>query len=407
LSIRRGKLGLALAVALLLPACGGGGGAGDGTTTAAAATTDLSVIATVPAVVTVGQPFTASIAVSNPGAVMAENMVATAILPPGINAIAVRMPGAVCVLGSKVSCRIPSLAGGVTVMEIDGTTTTVGNLSITAEANSTTFDPNTANNAETKTTVVGASTDSIQQAIDNAVSGQTITVDPGTYVGSLTFGGKNITLASRDGPASTKLIQAVGSNAVQMGTGGTLKGFTIIARTAGVQVDGLGGSIISDNIFDPSVWGAPTAIGVYGVNAFSGATIQRNTFRNHSCVSPPFPAGVVMFSSLGNATTYGDIEISDNQFQNNDCPDIALGNLPPSASVSIASNTPSLQPLGLVVVGSNASLSTVGGGSLVTWSTFSPSIDGTVLLTSPSSSLDGKVLIGTLAPGGGSQITVQ
>src|SRR3954470_9663160 len=122
-------------------------------------------------------------------------------------------------------------------MEIDGTTTTVGNLSITAEANSTTFDPNTANNAETKTTVVGASTDSIQQAIDNAVSGQTITVDPGTYVGSLTFGGKNITLASRDGPASTKLIQAVGSNAVQMGTGGTLKGFTIIARTAGVQVD--------------------------------------------------------------------------------------------------------------------------------------------------------------------------
>jgi hypothetical protein len=345
-------------------------------------------------------------------------MVASATLPPGIGFASVRMPGAVCAVSNKVTCRIPSLPVGVTVMEIDASPTAVGDLAISAEATTTTFDPNGANNAQTKTIVVGASTAAIQQQIDNALPGVPVVVDPGTYVGTLTFRGKNITLVSRDGPATTRIIQPTGLSAVQMGTGGTLTGFTIVARSAGVEVDGAGGSVITGNVFDPALWGEPIAIGVYGVNAFAGATVQNNTFRHHACPAPSVLGveanGVVMFSSLPNATGYGAVQVSGNTFESNNCPDIGIGTLPSNTNITIdTTGSGSIvglpQPQTVVTAGATLTLSQTSANGIINWSLSSLGTGGSVNLTAPVQTLGSGnvVLTGTLSGGATPVLTLQ
>ena len=56
---------------------------------------------------------------------------------------------------------------------------------------------------QTSSTFVGLPAAGIQGRIDTASPGDTIIVDPGFYNGPLYFGGKNITLRSRDGPSAT------------------------------------------------------------------------------------------------------------------------------------------------------------------------------------------------------------
>ena len=69
----------------------------------------------------------------------------------------------------------------------------------------------------------------IQSAIDNSVSGDTIIVNPGTYNETLVFNGSNCTLVSAEGPEST-VIDAGGNGTVltMLNSGsGTVDGFTI------------------------------------------------------------------------------------------------------------------------------------------------------------------------------------
>lgn len=422
--------GMPLVVAVLLTACGGGGGGGAAdapSTGSQSVAVDVSLSATAPAVVTVGQPISYSVTVVNPAANAADNTVATISFSGGVSVSAARTASGTCIVTSVVSCSLGSMPPGTNIIEIDATATAASDAAISASVTSATFDPNTANNGHTKTTAIGISTAVLQQAIDRAVAGQTIVVDPGTYVGSLTFRGKDIKLISRDGPTTTRIIQAVGLGAVQMGPGGTVEAFTIVPRTVGVQVNGSGGSVISGNVFDAGPWGAPLEIGVGGVNASGGATVQNNVFRNHSCLSP-FTGelgsiAVVTFSSLANATSYGAVRVMDNLFENNNCADIALQMLPPTADVTIDRNTslnntmpvptapiiPSSATLAGSVGGSIATVAGFEGGAIswgvingpvtmstasgnVTLNSVAPNTSGSILLTTSPSSFGSNVL---------------
>ncbi len=80
-----------------------------------------------------------------------------------------------------------------------------------------------ANAANPTTWTVPGNFSTIQAAINAASSGDTILVGPGTYTQSLEFGGKNITLESTAGPAST-IIHPSSGGCVDMGPGGALIG---------------------------------------------------------------------------------------------------------------------------------------------------------------------------------------
>src|SRR5204862_2220342 len=105
---------------------------------------------------------------------VADNVVATISFSGGISVSAARAASGTCTVTTVVSCSFGSVGTGTNTIEIDATPMAAGNLGITAQATS-------ANNTDTRNTVVGLSTHSIQQAIDNAVPGETIVVDPGTY----------------------------------------------------------------------------------------------------------------------------------------------------------------------------------------------------------------------------------
>jgi hypothetical protein len=165
-------------------------------------------------------------------------------------------------------------------------------------------------------------TSPLQSLIDSATSGDTIFVKPGTYVGSLTFRGKNVTLRSTEGPDVTILDNSGGTGAVVgMGPAGTLTGFTIRKGT-GVIVRGVGsvirGNIISDNLG-----------GIDGNT--SSPLIEGNIFRNNHCDSQ-FSSGVVYFGNTSSPT------IVNNVFEGNPCRAINLV-LPAGNRPAVLNNT--------------------------------------------------------------------
>lgn len=279
--------------------------------------------------VTVGGAFSYNITVVNWGPAAATGVVVTDVLPTGLNYVSVTASLGSCTGSSTVTCNLGTLAAGwSSSITLSVTASTAGVFHNTATVTGSTADANPVNNSATATTTVGSSAGSIQGLIDAANSGDTVLVPPGLYVSGINFNGKNITLASSAGPAST-ILNGNNGTAVQMGPGGTIRGFTITGARAyfgaGIAVSGTG-SMISGNIFDGNsayTGGYGAAIGGNGASP----TIERNIFRNNGCYGDTqSTAGVVTFINSSSPT------IVNNIFENNPCRGLNLsltsGNTP-------------------------------------------------------------------------------
>lgn len=138
---------------------------------------------------------------------------------------------------------------------------------------------------------VPAEQPTIQSAIDNSASGDTILVSPGTYFENITFNGKNVTLISESGPGVTTINGGGVNSVVRFRNGETraarLEGFTITNGRLNLSLDHWDGGGIA------IVNSSPTIIGnVITDNAacfdgggidshFSSPLIKDNVIRNN------------------------------------------------------------------------------------------------------------------------------
>ncbi len=176
----------------------------------------------------------------------------------------------------------------------------------------------------------------IQAGIFAAQEGDTVLVDPGTYMECIDFDSKGITVASSAGPEVT-IIDGGGQGVVvtihdceQKQCG--LQGFTLRNGSGdfATAIDILTSSpIVTGNIIDGNTGYTYGAIIVAGV---SSPVIEKNLFRNFSCVDSA-TSGVIYFTS-GVSTPI----VVDNLFLNNPCRAIDLVTSS-GASPRIANNT--------------------------------------------------------------------
>jgi serine protease len=279
--------------------------------------------------VIVGGNLTYTVFLGNSGAFAANNVVVTDTLPPNVNLISVTASQGSCSGISVLNCNIGTLGPSANaVITIIVTPTAEGIVSDTANVTTSSFDPINTDNSATSVTTVGSAVTGIQAQINAAADGDTILVPPGTYTGGLNFNGKNITLQSTAGPAST-IIHGNQDVAVRMGPGGAIKGFTITGGLSGIRLTGQG-SLISGNVFDgnsqiPGGFGA----GIDGNSA--SPIIERNIFRNNSCPNQLI-SGVVAFFNGSSPL------IVNNIFENNQCRGINL-TLPQGNTPQVVNNT--------------------------------------------------------------------
>jgi uncharacterized repeat protein (TIGR01451 family) len=295
------------------------------------ASVNVSILASdSPDPVASGGNLTYSITVSNTSGLAATGVVLTDTLPAGVNLVSATASQGPCSGTSVITCNLGTLnPSGNAFVTIVVTTGAAGLISNIAALTTSSFDPNTADNTVTISTTVGQAAAGIQAQIESAGSGDTIVIGPGTYVGGLSFNGKNITLQSSAGPASTILHGNLGK-AVDMGPGGTIRGFTITGSSgtfgSGIEVHGTG-SLISGNVFDGN--SGSSGVGVYGNTA--SPTIERNVFRNNSCDDQLYSAVVVFVNSSSPV-------IVNNIFANNPCRGIIVS-LPEGNAPQILNNT--------------------------------------------------------------------
>jgi hypothetical protein len=190
----------------------------------------------------------------------------------------------------------------------------------------------TLNGAMTTIRHVPGDYSSIQAAIDSAVSGDTILVDSGNYAGSLDFHGKDVTLQSQAGAATTAIIGS-GGTAVVIGPKGKIIGFNISGGSnsfgAGMAVSGTG-TIIKSNIFENNSQGSGGFGAGIGGNSAS-PIIEGNIFRNNSC-DGQWLSGVVSFVNTSSPL------IINNIFAGNPCRAINI-TLPVGNAPQIINNT--------------------------------------------------------------------
>ncbi len=176
----------------------------------------------------------------------------------------------------------------------------------------------------------------IQAALDAAVAGDVIAVAPGTYTEDIDFHGKDVTLRSSAGPATTRIdgkVTGFQATTVVIGPGGTITGFTISGGTAsfgaGMAVIG-SGTVIEGNIFSENAQGGGGFGAAIGGNGAS-PVIQRNVFENNTC-DDQFLSGVVSF--VNESSPY----IANNVFEDNPCRAVSMVLPIPSAPI-VVNNT--------------------------------------------------------------------
>jgi len=152
-----------------------------------------------------------------------------------------------------------------------------------------------------KTLYVPGNYPTIQQAIDAAVNGDTVLVDPGTYVENIDFMGKAITVASADGPTVTVIDGSQPSNPLYRSVAifksgeksdSVLKGFTLTNGSGSIGYGGWfhGGGIfcyyasptIIDNIIIKNATPAPGRGGGMNTYCCDDVTVAGCTFRENS-----------------------------------------------------------------------------------------------------------------------------
>ncbi|MFZ0931588.1 MAG: PKD domain-containing protein [Syntrophobacteraceae bacterium] len=158
----------------------------------------------------------------------------------------------------------------------------------------------------------------IQAGIDAAVDGDTVLVDPGTYVEAINFAGKAITVASSAGPEVTT-IDANGQGPVvtDYDCGArlcALRGFTLHngAGYFGTAVSmPYCSPIISGNVVEGGA--SPVDEAVFVADSDS-TVIENNIFRDFTCNNNYSYAGVISLQTWG-----GNPVIRNNLFYNNQC----------------------------------------------------------------------------------------
>lgn len=285
-----------------------------------------------PDVVAIGGTVTYEITVSNLSQFPAPDVAITDMLPANSTLVSAVTAGS-CAGSTTVTCNVGTInAFDSVLLTVVATIDAQGIADNVAGATTTEFDPDAANNDATVSTSAGGTGAAIQTAIDAAASGATIFVGPGTYLGGVNFNGKNVSLESTDGPATT-IINGQGGTGVRIGPSGAIKGFTITGSAgtfgAGMAVSGTG-TLISGNVFDGNAENSGgSGAGIDGNGA--SPTIERNVFRNNTCDTQS-GSGVVTFENTSSPL------IVNNVFENNPCPAINLV-LPAGANPKVINNT--------------------------------------------------------------------
>jgi len=154
---------------------------------------------------------------------------------------------------------------------------------------------------------------SIGSALAVSVAGDHILVAPGVYgEGFLAFRGRDVTVESTDGPAST-VLDFGGGRIGEIGPRGALVGFTVTNADfrAGVGLTVYGdGTRIEGNVFDgtlPANTGSALLRGM-----FSSPIIEANVFRGYRCLDDTV-SGLLTFSRSSAPV------VRNNVFGENDC----------------------------------------------------------------------------------------
>lgn len=183
---------------------------------------------------------------------------------------------------------------------------------------------------------VPADHQTIQAAVNAAVSGDIVLVDPGTYPERIDIVGKSIVLRSSAGPATTIIDAQNLGQAVRLaaGAGGeiALEGFTVQrgSGTFGGGVAVSGRAVVRDNHFRDNAQGSGGSGAAIDCNGCT-ALVERNVFSGNSCDSQ-FLSGVV--TVLNGA----DITLRSNLFVDNPCRAINI-TAPSSARAVVLGNT--------------------------------------------------------------------
>jgi len=183
--------------------------------------------------------------------------------------------------------------------------------------------------AQARVIHVPAEVATIQGAIDAAVNGDRVLVSPGTYLESIDFNGKAITVASEKG-AEVTIIDAGGQRSVALFHSGetrrsVLRGFTLRnGNAADYPLTGGGVAIyqasptIENNVVTDSSACSGNGIAVY----FSSALVRNNHVHNNrqrGCGGGTVGGGILVSGADG-------AEISDNLIENNQT-DLAGGGI--------------------------------------------------------------------------------
>jgi serine protease len=182
----------------------------------------------------------------------------------------------------------------------------------------------------------------IQAALDAAVDGDRVLVDPGTYRERLDFHRRDVAVISTAGAALTELA-VPGGTGVVVGPGGAFQGFTVHGAAdyfgAGMSVSGIG-TIIQANVFVRNM-AFPGGFGAAIGGNVASPIVNRNVFRDNSC-DDQYIAGVVVFVNDSSP------RITNNVFEHNPCRAINM-TLPTGTSPLVANNTIVDNPVGIRV----------------------------------------------------------